>query len=635
MRKVLLSVMTVGFLLAFNACKKGDQGPIGPSGPTGAAGAAGQVGPAGAAGADGSKILTGAGAPAAATGANGDFYFDSTAKSLYGPKAGGAWPATGVVLSGPAGAAGANGATGATGATGTNGSTGAAGTKFLAGAGAPGAAIGSEGDFYFDTTNSVFYGPKGTGATPWAASAGSNVMPIGRAYAAKTFYLTRGFEGVTEVTKTYGQVANVSYGMFDIITTYTINSDDEVRIANYPGWSDNREMAFENTAGSGVFDKVPTSGNQLNPASGAFDADFSVGRRFIYTNNTANPTTTFALTQIDIDRLTANNGAAFGYLTYAKVTTSPSNPGNSYMPANPSLLTPGGTMNFARTKNVAVTSESGASANYNATYTAQTRLNINTIPGLGANIEKYKQEGKVFVKYKYFTSNTAGNNPENHAGTNAGWVDITPYANSYVKAVSYGVDNSDTNPTLFPGPFNAPAYTSGMGNPFAGGPNFMGTANIFGNAGTTVTLATNQTAAAVTTASTVYNDGEVVINWNINSGTNFGNATTTYSFGPTTIPSVTVVGNTGTRAPAVARGFEDDFYSGAQLTSTPAGQLDANGDAQLVLRTGGRPASYFSGTKLVQVQVFVIPGDVIKTAKAKGVDVNNAAELGKYISLNK
>jgi hypothetical protein len=459
-------------------------------------------------------------------------------------------------------------------------------------------------------------------------------MPLGRAYAAKTFYLTRGFESVTETSKTYGQIATVSYGKFDIITTYTINSDDEVRIANYPGWSDNREMAFEDVAGSGIFNKVPTSGNQLNPASGAFDPDFSVGRRFIYTHNTANPTTTFALTQVDIDRLTANNGAAFGYLTYAKVTTSPSNPANNYTPANPNQLTPGATMNFARTKNVAITSESGASSNYNATYTAQTRLNINTIPGLGSNIEKYKQDGKVFVKYRYFTNNTSGNNPMTHVGDQAGWIDLTSYANSYVKSVSYGADNSGTNPTLFPGPFTASAYSTVSGvNPFVtGAANFMGSGQIIGNAGTSVTLASNQTATAVTLPSTTYNDGEVVINWNINSGTNLAGNTTTFSFGPTTIPSVTVTGNTGTRAPEQPRMFEDDFYSGAQLTSTPAGQLDANGDAQLVLRNGGRPASYFAGTKLVQVQVFVIPGDVVKTAKAKGVDVNNLDALSKYIS---
>jgi hypothetical protein len=184
---------------------------------------------------------------------------------------------------------------------------------------------------------------------------------------------------------------------------------------------------------------------------------------------------------------------------------------------------------------------------------------------------------------------------------------------------------------LFPGPFNAPAYTSSMASPFTAP--FMGTGSPMGNVGTTVTVGTNQTATAYLAPSTMATDGDFVINWNISSGTNLSGATTTTSsFGPTTIPSVTVVGNTGTRATPVARTFEDDFYSGAQLTSAPAGRLDAAGDAQLVLRSGGQPASYFSGTKLVQVQVFVIPGDVVKTAKAKGVDVNNLDAMSKYIS---
>jgi lysophospholipase L1-like esterase len=52
-------------------------------------------------GKDGSQILTGAGAPSAATGATGDFYVDTTAGDvkLYGPKAG-TWPSTPTVLGG-------------------------------------------------------------------------------------------------------------------------------------------------------------------------------------------------------------------------------------------------------------------------------------------------------------------------------------------------------------------------------------------------------------------------------------------------------------------------------------------------------------------------------------------------------
>lgn len=206
MRKVLLTVMMVSSLLAFNACKKdGAQGPAGPAGPTGAAGAAGAVGAAGAKGADGTKILPTTGAPAATLGAAGDYAFDSATKMLYGPKTT-TWPA-GIALSG------ANGATGATGAV---GATGANGTKFLAGPGAPTAADGSTGDYWFNTTNSTFYGPKLADGT-W----GTNVMPLGSSFSAKTYTITRGFEGVTETAKRFGQKATVKYGNFDIVTTYT------------------------------------------------------------------------------------------------------------------------------------------------------------------------------------------------------------------------------------------------------------------------------------------------------------------------------------------------------------------------------------------------------------------------------
>src|SRR5690606_17660301 len=128
------------------------------------------------------------------------YYFDSASKTLYGPKDSGAWPA-GVAL------AGADGATGATCATGATGATGAAGTQFLAGASAPTAATGAEGDFYFDTNTSTFYGPKAATAPEWSA----NVFPIGTAHAAKTYYLTAGLTDVTETLKNVGQTVTVSF----------------------------------------------------------------------------------------------------------------------------------------------------------------------------------------------------------------------------------------------------------------------------------------------------------------------------------------------------------------------------------------------------------------------------------------
>jgi hypothetical protein len=55
---------------------------------------AGAQGTPGTAGTNGASVLNGTGAPTGATGANGDFYIDTNnPKTIYGPKAGGAWPA--------------------------------------------------------------------------------------------------------------------------------------------------------------------------------------------------------------------------------------------------------------------------------------------------------------------------------------------------------------------------------------------------------------------------------------------------------------------------------------------------------------------------------------------------------------
>lgn len=85
----------------------GPQGPVGPKGDRGANGANGANGADGADGADGSDgadgktVLNGAGSPSdAADGVDGDFYVDTTANEMYGPKASGAWPADGVALEG-------------------------------------------------------------------------------------------------------------------------------------------------------------------------------------------------------------------------------------------------------------------------------------------------------------------------------------------------------------------------------------------------------------------------------------------------------------------------------------------------------------------------------------------------------
>ena len=74
------------------------------------------IGPSGAAGgngADGKTILNGVGAPSNALGNNGDFYYDTNVARFYGPKTSGAW-GSGISLVGPSGTNGTNGTNGNT-----------------------------------------------------------------------------------------------------------------------------------------------------------------------------------------------------------------------------------------------------------------------------------------------------------------------------------------------------------------------------------------------------------------------------------------------------------------------------------------------------------------------------------------
>lgn len=119
------------FLLAA-ACKKGDTGPAGPVGEPGA------------------KIYSGAGVPAVSLGKPGDFYFDTQAKNMYGPRDEKGWGAP-VSLSG------------ATGVQGSQGQPGQQGSVILSGNGGPGAEDGRNGDYYLDKLTALMYGPKSDG----------------------------------------------------------------------------------------------------------------------------------------------------------------------------------------------------------------------------------------------------------------------------------------------------------------------------------------------------------------------------------------------------------------------------------------------------------------------------------------
>ncbi|MSW67978.1 MAG: hypothetical protein F2948_02560, partial [Actinobacteria bacterium] len=70
-------------------------------------------------------ILSGLSAPKSTVGINGDFYIDTKALTIYGPKASGRWP-VGISLRGTQGTTGTAGASGANGTDGRNASSVAA-----------------------------------------------------------------------------------------------------------------------------------------------------------------------------------------------------------------------------------------------------------------------------------------------------------------------------------------------------------------------------------------------------------------------------------------------------------------------------------------------------------------------------
>lgn len=106
----------------------------------------GSVGPKGERGENGNSVRSGSGIPSSELGVNGDYYVNTAARTMYGPKSGGTWgTATSLVGErgevGLTGAEGLKGSTGATGLTGSTGPTGVEGPRGLKGdVGATGAA---------------------------------------------------------------------------------------------------------------------------------------------------------------------------------------------------------------------------------------------------------------------------------------------------------------------------------------------------------------------------------------------------------------------------------------------------------------------------------------------------------------
>jgi len=658
MKKGLLTAFVIASVLVFNACKKeegpvGPPGPVGPVGPQGPAGPQGPVGPAGATGAngtngtngtngaDGATIRAAAGAPEASLGNDGDFYFDTATATLYGPKADGEWPEEGVLLKGPKGDR--------------------AGSSVIAGFTAPGDA--KEGDYWFNLNNSTIYGPLDADGD-W----GDNQIPLMQG-GSKTYVYVTGFRNVAQRTgnayvRLNSEKFNLTYGPYNIFSSYEVTANDMIRINQYRGWSDNREMVFQSAPG--VWDVVPRgafdfAGNGVSYASAvangfvppahdplAASHAIQVGAKFRYTGavGTDQEENEFTLTQSDVDRLSVDGGSAFGYLTYAK--------------ADPATVALGRTLNLAATKRVTRVADTD---NFATNYTAETEIDLNT---LVPDLEQHKLNGSyVFVGYNYYTgrnstlaalapltaAQTRVNSllPYNAAGLHfRGYHNITNYVNSYVRggityangATSVAINNATDNP-----------YAETHPSALAAGA--LGTADIqfamYNTATPTITLGTPQNNRL---------NGRLRITWTIVSGVDAGaGARVPYAVGPLTWD--------GGTDKWVNRTFETLYYSGSQLTSaqptgTNAYPIVANNPAGILVQTatgasgvnawelehanvvgntstalafvryGGLTPAQIEAHNLIRVVVNVVEASVVAQAKAAGIDVNNPEALVNF-----
>ncbi len=170
MKKVLLSILMMTVLM--QGCSK--DGEIGPKGDKGDQGVSGTPG------VNGSIIYSGSGEPDIKIGKEGDFYLDIQSGKLYGAKTKDSWGQS-FLMKGEKGDSGEDGTNGKDGKDGkdgidgidgidgkdgidgidgTDGIDGINGTEILNGNKAPDLNIGKIGDYFFDKSNALLYGPK-------------------------------------------------------------------------------------------------------------------------------------------------------------------------------------------------------------------------------------------------------------------------------------------------------------------------------------------------------------------------------------------------------------------------------------------------------------------------------------------
>ena len=215
---------------------------------------------------DGKSVLSGAVDPTT-EGVDGDFYINTTTWTIFGPKAGGVWPA-GVSLVGPAGADGADG---------VDRVDGADGRTLLNGVVDP-TTEGADGDFYINTNTWYIFGPK---ATTWPAGV-SLVGPTGPAGSGGSANIR-----LTQITiEDSGTADRIACSGSNIYNGYNIAAATALAKGATEGYfslsADGATLTIDSSAFSGVLLMVIGIPNMVNSSGDALAVQTQIMTNTLY-----------------------------------------------------------------------------------------------------------------------------------------------------------------------------------------------------------------------------------------------------------------------------------------------------------------------------------------------------------------
>ena len=186
------------------------------------------------------------------------------------------WVAYQTVMQGPTGAAGADGADGA---DGTNGADGDDGTLWWNGSGAPADGTGSDGDYYIDTTNHAYYGPKAagtwTGIGPYSLQGPQGIQ--GEQGEPGTPGAGVSWEGEYNAGTTYAENDAVEYNGSSYIASGATTGDTPGVDAVWVLWVEKGDTGDTGAAGAdGADGKSVLNGSGVPDSGAGVDGDFYI-----------------------------------------------------------------------------------------------------------------------------------------------------------------------------------------------------------------------------------------------------------------------------------------------------------------------------------------------------------------------